>query len=64
MAELRTTLGEPAFWSGLRRYTRAHAGGTVTSTDLQRAMEAASSRDLRPLFTRWVYGEAQIPPAS
>ena len=56
MAHLRTVLGERAFWAGLRRYTRAHAGGMVTSADLQRAMEAASGRNLRPLFTQWVYG--------
>ena len=54
---LRTTLGEEAFWTGLRRYTRAHAGKTVTSLDLQRAMEAASGRDLRPLFATWVFGD-------
>jgi aminopeptidase N len=56
MAQLRFTLGDPAFWSGLRRYTRNHAGGTVTSIDLERAMEASSGRDLRPLFARWVFG--------
>lgn len=46
MDRLRGELGEAAFWAGLRRYTRGHAGGTVTSLDLQRAMEAASGRDL------------------
>lgn len=58
---LRVTLGEDAFWSGLRRYTRAHAGGTVTSIDFERAMEAASGRDLRPLFSEWVYGADGAP---
>src|SRR3546814_3561507 len=57
MAQLRVTLGDSAFWSGLRRYTRDHAGGTVTSIDLKRAMEEASGRDLRPLFAEWVFGE-------
>lgn len=57
MAHLRATLGEAAFWSGLRRYTRGHAGGTVTSIDLERAMEASSGQDLRPLFAEWVFGE-------
>jgi aminopeptidase N len=52
---LRVTLGEKAFWAGLRRYTRTHAGGTVTSLDFQRAMEAASGRDLQPLFAEWVF---------
>jgi len=63
MAELRTTLGEQAFWSGLRRYTRANAGGTVTSIDLQRAMEIASGRDLRPLFKDRVYGDTAAQEA-
>jgi len=57
MAHLRATLGEAAFWSGLRRYTRDHAGGTVTSIDLERAMEASSGQDLRPLFAEWVFGD-------
>jgi aminopeptidase N len=58
---LRVTLGEDAFWSGLRRYTRAHAGGTVTSIDFERAMEASSGRDLRPLFSEWVFGADGAP---
>lgn len=56
MDHLRTALGEKAFWAGLRRYTRDHAGGVVTSIDLQRAMEQASGRDLGPLFVEWVFG--------
>ncbi len=55
MDHLRVILGEEVFWAGLRRYTRAHAGGTVTSLDFQRAMEAASGRDLQPLFAEWVF---------
>src|SRR3546814_17525597 len=61
MAQLRVTLGDAAFWSGLRRYTRDHAGGTVSSIDLKRAMEEASGRDLRPLFAEWVLGELGRP---
>lgn len=61
MDHLRATLGEDAFWAGLRRYTRAHAGGTVTSIDFERAMEAASGRDLRPLFAEWVFGADAAP---
>ncbi|KRA64877.1 aminopeptidase [Caulobacter sp. Root656] len=59
MDHLRTVLGEDAFWAGLRRYTRAHAGGVVTSLDFQRAMEASSGRDLRPVFSEWVFGPAE-----
>lgn len=55
MDHLRTMLGERAFWGGLRAYTRQHAGGTVTSVDLQRAMERASRRDLSAVFAEWVY---------
>jgi aminopeptidase N len=55
MDHLRTMLGEDAFWSGLRCYTRAHAGGTVSSMDLRRAMEASSGRDLGPVFSEWVF---------
>ena len=61
MDHLRAALGEDAFWAGLRRYTRAHAGGTVTSLDLERAMEATSGRDLGPLFSEWVFGPDAAP---
>jgi aminopeptidase N len=53
--ELQRVLGEEAFWAGIRGYTAAHAGGTVESADMQRAMEAASGRDLDALFDEWVY---------
>lgn len=62
MAQLRTTLGDAAFWAGLRKYTRSHAGGSVTSLDLQRAMQAASGRDLQPLFREWVFGDVPTSP--
>lgn len=57
LAHLRAALGDTAFWNGLRRFTRRHAGGTVTSSDFQAAMEQASGRNLAPLFATWVYGE-------
>jgi aminopeptidase N len=53
---LRRTLGEAAFWDGLRRYTRENVDRSVESRDLQRAMEVASGRDLSALFREWVYG--------
>ncbi len=56
LAHLRETIGDAAFWNGLRRYTRRHAGGTVTSRDFQTAMELASGHDLTSLFAEWVYG--------
>ena len=54
---LRRKLGDEAFWAGVKRYTRAHAGGTVTSADLKAAMEAVSGRDLSGDFAQWVTGD-------
>lgn len=56
MGYLRSTLGDAAFWKGLRDYTRSHAGGTVTSIDLEQAMETASGKDLHGIFIQWVFG--------
>lgn len=52
---LRRELGEAAFWDGLRRYTRAQFGRSVTARDLQAAFEASAGRSLKPLFDAWVY---------
>jgi aminopeptidase N len=54
--ELRSELGEKAFWRGVRLYTQANAGRSVTAKDLQRALETASDRDLSATFNTWVYG--------
>ncbi|HEX8655603.1 MAG TPA: M1 family metallopeptidase [Allosphingosinicella sp.] len=56
MDHLRTLLGDEAFWAGLRTFTRRHAGGSVTSIHLQRAMEQAALRDLSAVFREWVFG--------
>ena len=52
---LRARVGEGVFWRGVAIFTRRHAGGTVTSSDLQRAMQEASGTDLAELFREWVY---------
>ncbi|HEY4940865.1 MAG TPA: M1 family aminopeptidase [Rhizomicrobium sp.] len=54
---LRSELGDDVFWRGVRRYTRANAGRSVTAVDLQKAFEATSGRDLSPTFKTWVYGD-------
>ena len=54
LAHLRETIGDTAFWNGLRGVTRQHAGGTVTSRDFQNAMQKASGRDLSPMFAERV----------
>ena len=53
--ELRVLLGDDRFWTGLRAYTRAYAGHSVTTLDFQRAMETSSGRSLGSFFDRWVY---------
>jgi len=52
---LRSQLGEDVFWRGVRRYTQANAGRSVTAADLEKAFEAASGRDLSAAFKAWVY---------
>jgi aminopeptidase N len=51
---LRYVLGDSAFWSGIREYTRARFGSTATAEDLQRAMEHASGKKLDRFFNEWV----------
>ena len=52
---LRTSLGDDAFFRGIRNYYAAHRNATASTEDLRAALEKASGRDLRAFFTRWVY---------
>lgn len=52
---LRRALGDEAFFTGLRRYYSAHAGGNATTDDLRFALEAACGRDLGAFFRQWLY---------
>jgi hypothetical protein len=52
---LRTQLGDRRFWAGVRSYTRAQMGKSVTTADFQREMERASGADLSGFFREWVY---------
>jgi aminopeptidase N len=56
---LRQTLGESLFWSGIREYTRANFGKSVSTADFQMAMEQVSGRNLSEFFSRWVYATTQ-----
>ncbi|HEX8476072.1 MAG TPA: M1 family metallopeptidase [Pyrinomonadaceae bacterium] len=60
---LRFQIGEDAFWRGLRRYTREHIGGSVTTDDLQTAMERESGQNLSEFFEHWIY-RADVPDIS
>lgn len=52
---LREEMGERAFWSGLKLFTRRHFGKSVVTTDFVAAMEEANGRGLKEFFAKWVY---------
>jgi aminopeptidase N len=52
---LREEMGEQAFWSGLRSYTKAFFGKSVVTKDFQTAMEQANGQSLQTFFNKWVY---------
>ena len=52
---LRRTLGDAAFWGGVKEYLRRHAYGIVETRDLQRALEDVSGRSLDHFFDQWVF---------
>ncbi|MEO6990910.1 MAG: M1 family metallopeptidase, partial [Candidatus Baltobacteraceae bacterium] len=59
---LRCELGEGAFWASIRYYVAKHAGGSVETIDLVRAVEAATGRNVRAFIDQWVLraGHAQL----
>ena len=50
---LRSVLGEPAFFRGIRLYTARNAGRSVVTDDLRASMEEASGTDLAWFFDTW-----------
>jgi len=59
--ELRESIGEKAFWKGLRDYTRANFGKSVTTRVFERAMEKAFGQSLASFFDERVYLKASTP---
>jgi aminopeptidase N len=53
---LRHQLGDACFWKGTRRYLRKHRWQGVETSDLRRALEEVSGKDLEQFFQQWVYG--------
>ena len=53
---LRSSLGDQAFFRGIRDYYNAHKDKTASTEDLRAALEKASGKDLKDFFKRWVYG--------
>ncbi len=51
---LRGTVGDSAFWRGIRDYYRSYRDSSVTSADFQRVMERASDLSLGWFFGQWL----------
>ncbi|MBI3069557.1 MAG: M1 family peptidase, partial [Betaproteobacteria bacterium] len=51
---LRDLIGREAFDRGIRAFWREHRFRVASWTDLQRAFETASGRDLRAFFEQWL----------
>ncbi len=52
--ELRTRLGDDAFFASVRHYVAAHAHGSVETVDLARSVELATGRNLDRFFDEYV----------
>ena len=52
---LRLTIGDQAFFAGLRAWVTTHLDGAASTEDLQVTMEQASGVDLTDFFEAWVY---------
>ena len=50
---LRGAIGDDAWWAGIKRYVGDNRGKVVDTDDFRKAMEAASSRDLKWFFDQW-----------
>jgi len=52
---LRFVLGDALFWKAMHHYCTRHRGGNVITTDLQRAIEETTGKNLDWFFDQWVY---------
>lgn len=52
--DLRTAMGDEAFFNGLRQYFITYGGGTASHEEFQRIMEQAAGRSLDELFYLWL----------
>lgn len=54
---LRHQLGDEVFWRGVAKYLNDNRWRGVDTSDLRRALEEVSGRDLEQFFQQWVYGK-------
>ncbi|MFI6448188.1 M1 family metallopeptidase [Kitasatospora sp. NPDC050543] len=59
LQELRSTIGDDAFFRLLREWNERYRYGNVGTCDLIRLAEEISHRDLQPLFQAWLYTAAK-----
>lgn len=59
---IRLTVGDDAFFEGLRAWVADHLDGAATTADLLATMERVSGVDLDPLAAAWLEAE-QLPDA-
>jgi aminopeptidase N len=52
---LRSQLGDARFWKALRHYVKKHAGGSVETRDLARAVDEATGFNPDRFFEQWVF---------
>lgn len=52
---LERELGRDVFWESVNTYLRRHAGDSVVTDDLRRAVEDVSGRNLEWFFDQWVH---------
>jgi aminopeptidase N len=52
---LRGTIGDDAFFAGIREYYRRHLHSAVLTEDFQAVMEEVSGRELGWFFRQWIY---------
>ncbi len=52
---IRRNLGDDAFFRSLKYYTQTHAAQNVETTDLKRAIEMTTGKNLDWFFEQWVY---------
>jgi aminopeptidase N len=57
---IRRTIGDEAFFDGLRSWVAQHDDGVGTTDGFQAVMESASGRDLDEVFADWVHAD-RIP---
>ncbi len=52
---LRRELGDAPFYKAIKHYVQQHKGRNVVTTDLQRAVEEATGRNMDWFFDQWLY---------